>query len=93
MFGASLRSLPNSGTVARLLRCAASPPGGWTGEPWHREFIKVPRLLENATLPELSGAGEYALSIGTNSADAVKLILEARQCGGKAAISGELKSE
>ena len=44
-----------------------------------REFIKVLRLLEHATLPELTGAVEYALSIGANSADAVKLILQARQ--------------
>ena len=44
-----------------------------------REFIKVLRLLEKATLPELTGAVEYALSIGANSADAVKLILQARQ--------------
>ena len=44
-----------------------------------REFIKVLRLLEHATLPELSGAVEYALSIGANSADAVRLILQARQ--------------
>jgi transposase len=44
-----------------------------------REFIKVLRLLEHATLLELSGAVEYALSIGANSADAVKLILQSRQ--------------
>jgi transposase len=44
-----------------------------------REFIKVLRLLEHATLPELAGAVEYALSIGANSADAVKLILQSRQ--------------
>jgi hypothetical protein len=44
-----------------------------------REFIKVLRLLEHATLPELFGAVEYALSIGANSADAVRLILQARQ--------------
>ena len=44
-----------------------------------REFIKVLRLLEHATLPELSGAVEYALSIGANSADAVRLILQSRQ--------------
>jgi transposase len=44
-----------------------------------REFIKVLRLLEHATLLELSGAVEYALSIGANSADAVRLILQARQ--------------
>jgi len=44
-----------------------------------REFIKVLRLLEHATLPELTGAVRYALSIGANSADAVRLILQARQ--------------
>jgi transposase len=44
-----------------------------------REFIKVLRLLEHATLPELTGAVQYALSIGANSADAVRLVLQARQ--------------
>jgi hypothetical protein len=44
-----------------------------------REFIKVLRLLEHAALPELTGAVEYALSIGANSADAVQLILQSRQ--------------
>jgi transposase len=44
-----------------------------------REFIKVLRLLEHATLAELTGAVEYALSIEANSADAVKLILQSRQ--------------
>ena len=44
-----------------------------------REFIKVLRLLEHDTLSALSGAVEYALSIGANSADAVKLILQARR--------------
>ena len=44
-----------------------------------REFIKTLRLLEQASLAEVSGAVEYALSIGANSADAVKLILQARQ--------------
>jgi transposase len=44
-----------------------------------REFIKVLRLLEHATLPELTGAVAYALSIGANSTDAVKLILQARR--------------
>ena len=43
-----------------------------------REFIKVLRLLEHATLPELTGAVEYALSIEANSADAVRLILQSR---------------
>jgi len=44
-----------------------------------RQFIKVLRLLEQCTLGELTGAVEYALSIGANSADAVRLILQARQ--------------
>jgi transposase len=44
-----------------------------------REFIKVLRLLEHATLPKLAAAVEYSLSIGMHSADAVRLILQARQ--------------
>jgi hypothetical protein len=49
------------------------------GKHGTREFIKVLRLLEYTTLPELSDAVEYALSIGANSADAVRLILQFRQ--------------
>ena len=44
-----------------------------------REFIKVLRLLEHASLAELTEAVDYALSIGANSSDAVRLILQARQ--------------
>jgi len=44
-----------------------------------REFIKVLRLLEHATLPELAAAVEYSLSIGAHSSDAVKLILQSRR--------------
>lgn len=44
-----------------------------------REFIKVLRLLAHASLPELTGAVEQALSIGANSADALRLILQGRQ--------------
>jgi len=44
-----------------------------------REFIKVLRLLEHATLPELTAAVDYALSIGMTSADAVGLILRSQQ--------------
>ncbi len=44
-----------------------------------REFIKVLRLLEHATLAELTGAVQYALSIGAHSADAVRLILQSRR--------------
>jgi len=44
-----------------------------------REFIKVLRLLERASLKELTGAVEYALSIGASSADSVRLILQGRR--------------
>ncbi len=40
-----------------------------------REFIKVLRLLESASLRELTRAIDQALSIGATSADAVSLIL------------------
>jgi Transposase and inactivated derivatives len=40
-----------------------------------REFIKVLRLMEHATLHQLTGAVEAALTIGATSADAVALIL------------------
>jgi transposase len=44
-----------------------------------REFIKVLRLLEHASLGELARAIDYALDIGTTEADAVRLILEHRR--------------
>jgi transposase len=44
-----------------------------------REFIKVLRLLEAATVPQLAQAVEYALGIGAISAEAVRLILEHRR--------------
>ncbi len=44
-----------------------------------REFIKVLRLLEQATLPELTAAVDYALSIDVTSSDAVRLILRSQQ--------------
>jgi transposase len=40
-----------------------------------REFIKVLRLMEHASLGELAGAVDAALTIGSTSADAVALIL------------------
>jgi hypothetical protein len=40
-----------------------------------REFIKVLRLMERATLRELTGAVEAALIIGATSSDAISLIL------------------
>jgi transposase len=40
-----------------------------------REFIKVLRLLENATVPALARAIDSALSIGATGSDAIALIL------------------
>lgn len=44
-----------------------------------REFIKVLRLLEGASVPELTGAIEVASSIGATSSDAITLILHHAQ--------------
>jgi transposase len=49
------------------------------GGPGTRQFIKVLRLLEGASLPELARAIERALELGTADADAVRLILEHRR--------------
>jgi transposase len=45
------------------------------GSAGTREFIKVLRLLESASLRELAAAVEVALSIGATSADAIRLIV------------------
>ncbi len=44
-----------------------------------REFIKVLRLLEHASVSELAGAVRQALVIGATSSDAISLILSHRQ--------------
>jgi len=44
-----------------------------------REYIKVLRLLETASLAQLTGAVEQAISIGATSVDSIKLILEYRR--------------
>ncbi len=44
-----------------------------------RQYIKVLRLMERATLCELTGAVQVGLSIGATSADAISLILAHRQ--------------
>jgi transposase len=49
------------------------------GGPGTRQFIKVLRLLEHASLAELTRAVERALELGTADADAVRLILEQRR--------------
>ena len=43
-----------------------------------REFIKVLRLLERASVSELAGAVQAAIEIGATSSDAVALILHHR---------------
>ena len=48
------------------------------GHPGTKEFIKVLRLMERATLGELTAAVETALAIGATSADAISLILTHR---------------
>jgi len=45
------------------------------GSAGTREYIKVLRLMERASMGELAGAVEVALSIGATSADAVSLIV------------------
>ncbi len=49
------------------------------GGPGTRRFIKVLRLLEGASLRELTRAVEAALELGMADADAVRLILEHRR--------------
>lgn len=44
-----------------------------------REYIKVLRLLESASMAQLGQAVDHALAIGACSADAVRLILEHRR--------------
>jgi len=56
------------GVLRRRLETDLGPSGT-------REYIKVLRLMERASLGELRGAVEAALSIGATSADAVALIL------------------
>jgi transposase len=45
------------------------------GSPGTREYIKVLRLMESASLKELTAAVEQALSIGATGCDAIGLIL------------------
>lgn len=45
------------------------------GDLGTREYIKVLRLLERASVRELAGAVEAALSIGATSSDAISCIL------------------
>jgi transposase len=52
--------------------------GEW-GHAGMREFIKVLRLLERSTVPELTSAVHGALEIGATSSDAVRVLLEHRR--------------
>ena len=58
-----------------LLRRRLETALGWQGT---REYIKVLRLAERASLPELARAVMAALAIGTTSSDAIALILRQR---------------
>lgn len=44
-----------------------------------REFIRVLRLLEQATIPELADAVDYALDIDITDADSIRVILQYRR--------------
>lgn len=44
-----------------------------------REFIRVLRLLEHATIKELTDAVEYALDLDITDADSIRVILEHRR--------------
>ena len=52
--------------------------GEW-GHAGTREFIKVLRLLERSTVPELTLAVHSALEIGATTSDAVRVLLEHRR--------------
>ena len=52
---------------------------GELGHRGTREYIKVLRLLEHAPLSSLTAAVEHTLTIGAISADAVRIILQARE--------------
>jgi len=52
---------------------------GEQGHQGTREYIKVLRLLEHASLDQLAQAVEQTLAIGAVSSDAVRIILQARQ--------------
>ncbi len=59
-------------TLRRLLE--TEPSGLGT-----REFIRVLRLLESVSLPQLADAVDYALDIGVHDADAIRVIVEHRR--------------
>ena len=65
--------LPES--FATLRRLLETEPGGLGT----REFIRVLRLLENVSLPQLTDAVDYALDIGIHDADAIRVIVEHRR--------------
>ena len=44
-----------------------------------REYIRVLRLLENATVAQLADAVDYALDIDITDADSIRVILEHRR--------------
>ena len=61
------------------------------GHAGTREFIKVLRLLERATMGELTGAVEEALPIGATGSDAITCILEHR-CEARSGCSASTAS-
>ena len=55
-----------------ILRRRLEEDSGWGT----REFIRTLRLLETATLKQLTAAVEYALDIGVHDRDSIRVILE-----------------
>jgi transposase len=62
------------GLLRRRLEADLGSPGA-PSSAGTREFIKVLRLMEHATVGELTAAVQVALAIGAASADAISLIL------------------
>jgi hypothetical protein len=62
-------------SLALLRRCLEAD----LGSEGTREYIKVLRLLENATVSQLGAAVEQALSIGATGVDAIRLLVEHRR--------------
>lgn len=69
-----LKDLKLPGCFGILRRRLERPDGLGT-----REFIRVLRLLEHASVKQLAGAIEYGLGIGVLDADSMRVILEHRR--------------
>jgi DNA polymerase III epsilon subunit-like protein len=62
--------------AAGVLPHAAASDGGGVGPPGVRRYIQVLRLLERATMAELTRAVERTLAAGASDVEAVRIFLE-----------------